>query len=373
MACRTSVLSCSDEMLRVATRRRARLRWPMVVGVTRRLSSEAMGKIVIGVLTWNGYELARACVESLTKLREWPVSVVVVDNGSRESEGQRLADEFGPSVTSIRLARNAAVAGGYNAAIRWAAEQGATHILLLNNDTVVNDPDLLSRLVSAAAPGVAAVGPLMLNADGRPYSAGGRIDWTTGWSDHTRDPLLADRPYSVEWLDGPCVLVALEAVRRIGGLDPVFVSYWEDVDWCVRAGHAGYRCVLEPRASIVHLGGRTILAPDAHANHLRNGMLFMRRNGSALNNVTTLAYFILWRFPRLLLGRQRLRGRSPVSVRGVLWGFAWNVRDAMRQGHWRVTASGPSIEQMPRPTEPPLRPLSSEETLNGLTQSDLIG
>ena len=200
-----------------------------------------MGKIVIGVLTWNGYELARACVESLTKLREWPVSVVVVDNGSRESEGQRLADEFGPPVTSIRLAYNAAVVGGYNAAIRWAAEQGATHVLLLNNDTVVNDPDLLSRLASAATPDVAAVGPILLDEDGQPYSAGGRTAWMTGSSTHIPYPVIKNRPYDVEWLDGPCILLSLEAVRRIGGLDPVFSSYFEVVDWCVRAGHAGYR------------------------------------------------------------------------------------------------------------------------------------
>lgn len=321
-----------------------------------------MGDIVIGVLTWNGYDLARACIESLTKLSEWPVSVVVVDNGSREQEGLRLAEEFGPPVSSIRLDPNAAVAGGYNGAIRWAAEQGATHVLLLNNDTIVNDPHLLSRLAAAAAPDVAAVGPIVLNADGQPFSAGGRVAWATGGSAHVRQPVVTERPYATEWLDGPCILLSVEAIRHIGGLDPVFVSYWEDVDWCVRAGRAGYRCVIEPRASIVHLGGGTIAAPEAHAYYLRNAMLFIRRNGSVLNNVTTLAYFIFRRLPGLLIGRQRLRGRNPVSVRAVLWGLAWNVRDALRQGHWRVPASGPSIEQMPRPTRRTTEPTSS----NGL-------
>jgi GT2 family glycosyltransferase len=311
-----------------------------------------MGKIVIGVLTWNGYELARACIESLTKLREWPVSLVVVDNGSRESEGQRLADEFGPPVSSVRLARNAAVAGGYNAAIRWAAEQGATHVLLLNNDTVVTDPDLLSRLASAAASGVAAVGPIMLNATGQPYSAGGRIDWRTGLSDHARDPLVPDRPYRVEWLDGACLLMSLEAVRRIGGLDPVFVSYWEDVDWCIRAGQSGFQCVVEPRASIVHFGGGSIPALEAYAYDVRNRILFMRRNGSVRDNARSLAYYIV-RVGLRLFGRRRpLPGRRPVAVRVVLSAVTWNVRDAIRHRHWRVIASGPSIEEMPRPTEP---------------------
>ena len=307
-----------------------------------------MPKIVIGVLTWNGYDLTRACIESLARLREWPLAVVVVDNGSSEAEGRRLADEFGPPVKSIRLVRNAAVAGGYNAAIRWAAEREATHVLLLNNDTVVRDPDLLSRLVSAAGPGVGAVGPIMLNAAGRPYSAGGRVDWTTGLAEHTLEPIQADRSYPVEWLDGACVLVSLEAVRRIGGLSPVFEAYWEDVDWCVRADRAGYQSVVEPRTSIVHLGGGSIPAREAHAYYLRNGILFMRRNGSARSNARSLAHYIFRRCPGLLFGRSRLRGRSPVAIRAVVNAAAWNVRDAMHRRRWRVAASGPSIEQMPQ-------------------------
>lgn len=318
-------------------------------------------EIVIGVLTWNGYELTRACVESLAQLHEWPIPVVIVDNGSTQPEGQRLADEFGSPVTTMRLARNAAVAGGYNAAIRWAAEHRATHVLLLNNDTVVTDPDLLSRLASAATPDVAAVGPIMLTAAARPYSAGGLIDWTTGFSGHVEAPLFEDRPYPVEWLDGACALLSVEAVRRIGGLDPVYVSYWEDVDWCVRARAAGYRCLVEPRASIVHLGGGSIPSGEANAYYLRNKILFMRRNGSIGRNVRSFSHHILRVCPGLLLGPTRLRGRSPIAARAVLDSVAWNVRDAMQRGRWRVTASGPCIAQMPEAAEPTSGPLSLEK------------
>lgn len=306
-------------------------------------------RVVIGVLTWNGYEHARACIVSLSRLRDWPVTVVVVDNGSVAPEGQQLATEFGAPVHSIRLEPNAKVAGGYNAAIRWAAENDATHVLLLNNDTIVRDHDLLTRLISATAPDIAAVGPIVLNADGTTFSAGGRIQWVTGWSRHAKEPVVADGPYSAEWLDGPCMLISLDAVRRIGGFDPVFVSYWEDVDWCVRAGHAGYRCLVEPRASIVHLRGGSIPSPEAYAYSLRNAILFIRRNGSALNNATTLAYYAFRRAPALIMGRKRLTGRSRVPIRAVLKALTWNIRDAWRRGHWRLAAWGPSIEEMPRP------------------------
>jgi hypothetical protein len=35
----------------------------------------------------------------------------------------------------------------------------------------------------------------------------------------------------------------------------------------------------------------------------------------------------------------------------VLSALMWNLRDAFRLGHWRVMAGGPSIEEMPQPTE----------------------
>jgi GT2 family glycosyltransferase len=308
-------------------------------------------RVVIGVLTWNGYEHARACIASLSRLHEWPVTVVVVDNGSVALEGERLATEFGPPVQSIRLEPNAKVAGGYNAAIRWAAENHATHVLLLNNDTIVRDPELLTRLMAVTAPDIAAAGPIVLNADGSPFSAGGRIQWASGWSRHAREPVVPDGPYPAEWLDGPCMLISLEAVRRLGGFDPVFVSYWEDVDWCVRAGQAGYRCLVEPRASIVHLRGGSIPSPEAYAYSLRNAILFIRRNGTALNNATTLAYYILRRAPALIMGRKRLTGRSRVPIRAVSEALMWNVRDAWRRRRWRLAAWGPSIDEMPRPVD----------------------
>jgi GT2 family glycosyltransferase len=307
-------------------------------------------RVVIGVLTWNGYEKARACIASFSRLREWPVTVVVVDNGSAVPEGQRLASEFGAPVYSIRLEPNAKVAGGYNAAVRWAAEHDATHVLLLNNDTIVQDRDLLRRLILAMEPDVAAVGPMVLNADGTIYSAGGRIHWVTGWSRHEKGPVMLDGPYTVEWLDGPCMLISLEAVRRIGGFAPVFISYWEDVDWCVRASRSGYRCLVEPRASIVHLRGGSIPSAEGYAFSLRNAILFIRRNGSALNNATTIAYYVFRRAPAMLFGRKRLTGRSLVPMRAVWEALAWNVRDARRHGHWRLAARGPSIEEMPEPS-----------------------
>lgn len=301
--------------------------------------------IVIGILTWNGYEFARACLESLTKLNGWPIPVVVVDNGSREPEGERLAREFGSPVEAVTLPENRLPAGGYNAVIRWAAERGASHILLLNNDTLITDPAMLDWLVAAASPDVAAVGPLVLNNDGSLFSAGGKLGRWTGRTDHLQRHQMpaADRPYEVPWIDGPCMLINIEAACKTGGLDPAFVSTWEELDWCVRARALGYRSVVEPRTTIRHNRGRTIPSRQREMYLLRNSILFTRRHAAWPQTVTAAMSFALLTVPEQALRSLPSLSRTGVVVANTWAAVRWNVMDAIRRRAWHRPASGPKV------------------------------
>lgn len=301
--------------------------------------------VVIGILTFNGYATTRACLETLPRLRGWPVPTVIVDNGSRERDGEQLASEFGAPIRALTLPANLGVPGGYNAAIRWAHDVGASHVLLLNNDTLITDPDLLERLLAATGPQVAAVGPLVLEADGSLFSAGGSIHWPRGRPHHLRKDEMPgiDRPYEVTWIDGPCMFVSVEVACRVGGLHEGFVSYWEEIDWCVRAGRRGYRCLVEPRTSIVHLRGATIPSWQAKLYLLRNRVLFMRRNAGWRYHATFLPYFVLRVVP-VFIARHLL---SPADLgkafRTAVSAASWNAADALRRRAWRVAADGPSV------------------------------
>lgn len=295
------------------------------------------------MLTWNGYAVARKCLETLPILDGWPIPVAVVDNGSATQEGARLAKEFGAPVESVRLDPNRGVSGGYNAGIRWAANRGFSHVLLLNNDVLMIDRALLCRLVDAAGPDVAAVAPLTLTREGAVYSAGGTVSWWTGLSRHRHVPLVPDSPYDAAWLDGPCLLLSIAAARAIGGLEESFSSYWEDADWCVRATRAGWRCVVEPRARVIHLRGATNLASAAEAIHLRNRFLFLRRNGSLRVNVISMLFFLGVHVPVFLARRVRPPDRLRSAVGAVVGALDWNIRDAIRRRSWRLPASGPDV------------------------------
>ncbi len=64
-------------------------------------------------------------------------------------------------------------------------------------------------------------------------------------------PFLCDHPL------GAAMLLRPEMLREIGGMDPGYFLYCEEVDWCRRATEAGWEVWSDPRAVIVHHAGRS--------------------------------------------------------------------------------------------------------------------
>jgi len=308
-------------------------------------------RIVAAILTYRGLEPTRNCLKTLARSTSWPLPVVVVDNSSGTDEGVALAKEIGPPVASIVTSSNGGVPGGYNAALAWAADHGASHVLLLNNDTLLEDRQMLAALVGNLRPDVAAVGPWIRQADGKLQSAGGRLRRATGQASHVDEASSAPsrtQPYDVDWLDGACLLVSLDAVRRLGAFAPEFFLYWEEVDWCSRARDAGYRLVVEPRASVTHLGSLTVSRNDQAQLWMRNKILFARRHGGLAANLVTVLLFIGLTVPRQVVRSVRAGGGWRWAVTAGLAGLGWNVSDARRRRRWRVPASGPALADVER-------------------------
>ncbi|MGY1681910.1 glycosyltransferase family 2 protein [Geodermatophilus sp. SYSU D01176] len=167
-------------------------------------------------------------------------------------------------------------------------------VLVLNFDLDL-EPPALDSLVTAlrADPGLAAVGPLLVDADGRPVFSAGRLPrppveflraaglrqgvWlrlqravmrrTRSWSH--RNAVTSTAPVRVlepgEYLPWTCVAVRLAAWADVGPLDPRFRLYAEDIDWSVRATASGRRLALvRTEPPVVH-GERWTRSPTTDA------------------------------------------------------------------------------------------------------------
>src|SRR5207244_2325544 len=112
--------------------------------------------------------------------------VLVGDNGSTDGSVEKVRAAF-PAVQVLALGENRRFAGGNNAGLARALEQGADAVMLLNNDTEA-DPALLERLLLALEqdPGAGAAAPLIYFAppSDRIWYAGGHCVVALGLGAH---------------------------------------------------------------------------------------------------------------------------------------------------------------------------------------------
>lgn len=187
------------------------------------------------------------------------VETVVVDNASNDGSADAVRTAFGGRVTVIVNDDNLGFASGNNVGIRYALEHGADFVLLLNNDTVV-DAQLIDKMLRPfdERSGVGVTGPKIYfyNPNDQIWFAGGEVFLARGVSRHIgireRDTGQFEDQRDVDYITGCALMASREVFESIGFLDPSYVAYYEDVDFCMRARRAGYRIVYVPGGKVWH-------------------------------------------------------------------------------------------------------------------------
>ncbi|HET7406800.1 MAG TPA: glycosyltransferase family 2 protein [Mycobacteriales bacterium] len=219
------------------------------------------------VVTYSPGESLTTFLDSLSTATSWPVEVVLADNGSTDEAPERAAAARA-DVRLLRLASNA----GYGAAANAGASGASGDWLVVVNPDVEWAPGSLDLLLEAGArwPRAGAVGPAILTPEGdlypsaRAFPSLGRgighalLGWWWPTNPWTRD-YRRERGVPTEgptgWLSGSCMLLRREAFEAVGGFDPAYFMYFEDLDLCRRLDAAGWERVHVPAAVVRHTGG----------------------------------------------------------------------------------------------------------------------
>jgi N-acetylglucosaminyl-diphospho-decaprenol L-rhamnosyltransferase len=219
--------------------------------------------VAVVVTTHNALPWIEQCLASVEG-----VETVVVDNESGDGTVAFVRERF-PEVRVVEQA-NLGLAAGWARGLeeispsRWA--------LILNADAWLVG-DALERLVAVgdARPGVAVIGPKLLNLDGSlQRSVRG---FPTRWRLATeylylrklgpRTKLLNSfygagfdhaSEREVECLMGACLLVRRAAIDEVGLPDAGYFLFSEEVDWTYRFAEKGWTTLFTPEASCVHVG-----------------------------------------------------------------------------------------------------------------------
>jgi GT2 family glycosyltransferase len=214
-----------------------------------------MNDLAIAIVNWNTRDLLISCLTRLA-VAEPRAAVWVLDNGSADGSARAVREAF-PQVHLLESPDNLGFAGGVNQLLRQC---DAEYLVLLNTDAMP-DPGALGQLreYAAAHPEVAAVGPLLVDGDGRAVGChdGFPAFWqelanVLGWR---RLPHHREADADVDWIGGACMLLRAQAVADVGVFDTSYFMYCEETDWCYRARRGGWRIACLPAARVVHLVG----------------------------------------------------------------------------------------------------------------------
>lgn len=259
------------------------------------MNSMSASKVAIIILNWNQEEETSECLSSLRKLDYKNYEVIVVDNGSADGSAERIKQKFS-EIVLIKNRENLGFCGGNNVGIKYALQDRAQYILLLNNDTVV-DADMIGKLVEVMEenPEIGAVGPKICFYD-RPnviQSAGGKIDFRTGKAPPItqEDSASSKRIKQVDYISGCALMIRKEIVWEIGLLDERFFNYYEETDYCVRIRKLGYNIVYVSDAKLWHKVGRVMNPLRNLYFDIRNRPLFMIKHARGKELIRFFIYY----------------------------------------------------------------------------------
>jgi GT2 family glycosyltransferase len=177
--------------------------------------------------------------------------ILVVDNAAAPEVVDQVRDL--PLVRVLSPGRNLGYAEGCNEAARRATGQ---ILVFVNSDAVVQPGAVAALVARAAEPAVGAASGSIRLADQPDLmnSAGNPVHYLMfSWVGGLGDP-ASTHAWSAELasLSGVAFAVRREVWQEVGGFDPDYFAYCEDVYLSLRLRQAGYRVVLEPDAVVLH-------------------------------------------------------------------------------------------------------------------------
>jgi GT2 family glycosyltransferase len=218
------------------------------------------------VVSRNRAAMLRRCLESIEASdARATLQVIVVDNGSTDGSAN-LGDDF-PNVQFIRLPKNFGLTKALN--LGWRASD-AEYVFFLHDDTEVRPPTIaiLAGALDTHSD-VAAVCPLLVDAQGEPAPQLGTLPPTGVWRPAEQGP-----PLAVEFPRGAALMVRVYFIKALRQIDERYGQFGSDADLAAEIRRASRKILLLPAASVRH-EGRTGYSAVERADFLSSRAVFL--------------------------------------------------------------------------------------------------
>ncbi|MFT4197725.1 MAG: glycosyltransferase family 2 protein [Pseudoxanthomonas sp.] len=229
--------------------------------------------------------------------------LLVFDNASGDAQTAALLDQAeADGIVVVRSPTNLGLGAAYNRAARHAVALGASHMLMLDQDSVL-EPGAVARLHEALQRlGAAAVGPQFRDARSGRLAPFVQI----GFPFNRKRYGGPGQAVEADFLITSGTLVTLARYAASGGLDEALFIDNVDLDWCFRLRRQGGRLYGVCDARMRHAIGEKLVYRGLKASgvilHSPSRLYYIMRNRVALyRRAYTPRVWIAQDVPRLLL------------------------------------------------------------------------
>lgn len=287
-------------------------------------------KVTALVVNHNCEPYLDRCLDSILAQRREAgddLEVIVADNASADGSLALAAEKAreNPAVRLLELGENL----GFGAANNRAAELARGEFLLLLNGDARLSGGALARLLAPLEKDrrLALAAPQLVYAEpeGRlqfswvpPTGLAGELAQKLRnrfedrpWAHHPRLLRLLAALLGPPWFSAACLLLRRSAFEGVGGFDPSFFLYFEDVDLCLRLRRAGWRLAFVPGARAVHVSGGSG-GGRVEQEYRRSQLRYYRLHRPAWE-ASLLAFHL-----RRKYGRRLRRHRGDATARAIL-------------------------------------------------------
>lgn len=218
-------------------------------------------RVSVVIPTKDRADLLERCVSSLlNKTRFERFDVVIVDNQSENETTRRFLESLrsNPKIRVLRYDRPFNFSAINNYALRCVDSE---HVVFLNNDTEVIEPDWLTAMLEfAQRPDVGAVGAKLYYPDDTVQHAGVVIG-LGGVAGHVYRGFPRSNSgemgrlrvvQNMSAVTAACMMTRRAVLDEVGGFDERLSHAYNDVDLCLRMRERGYLIVFTPFAELYH-------------------------------------------------------------------------------------------------------------------------
>ncbi|MDP4173537.1 MAG: glycosyltransferase [Bacteroidota bacterium] len=223
-------------------------------------SSEEEPVTSIIILTFNGLEYNKECIESIQKHTKSKYELIIVDNNSNDGTVNYLKD-LEKSNRNISLILNNENLGFPIAVNQGIIRSKGEYILILNNDTIVTE-GWLDRIIDVAKKddSIGLVGPISNFVSGVQLDKEASYKNVIEMNEYARKVKEINQGQILQFprIAFLCTLIKRQVIEKIGGLDERFSpGNFEDDDFCLRAQLAGFYTVIAKDVFIHHYGSKS--------------------------------------------------------------------------------------------------------------------